>query len=113
MGYCDPTWISDYTWSAMFDRTIAISALSARASTRSLLVRIGTASGTVIVGERTLTPPRTRASTPFVWMHGDRVLAAGSAPTITQSHGDERLLVLPTPPARADGVMIAGALTAL
>ena len=113
MGYCDPTWISDYTWSAMFDRTTAISALSARGKTRSLLVRTGTPRGTVIVGERTLTPPRTRTNTPFAWMFGDRVLAAGRAPTITQSHSDERLVVLPTPPARADAVMIAGVLTAL
>lgn len=113
MGYCDPTWISDYTWSAMFARTTAISALASRIASRALLVRIGTEDGPVVVGERTLRAPRTRTVTGFRWMHGDRVLGVGSAPTVEQSHGDERLVVLPAPPALADGVMIDGVLIEL
>ncbi len=108
MGYCDPTWTSDYTWSAIFARTTAVSALSSRAAVRSLLVRIGTEEGAVLVGERTLVPPSTRSATSFRWTSGGRAIGTGSAPTIEQSDGDERLVVLPAPPAYADGVEIDG-----
>jgi hypothetical protein len=35
MGYCDPQWISDYTWSAMFTRNLAVTPLSSSSSGRS------------------------------------------------------------------------------
>jgi hypothetical protein len=108
MGYCDPTWTSDYTWSAIFERTTAVSALSSRIPARSLLVRLGTEDGAVVVGERTVTPPRTRTRTGWSWLQGGRVIGVGSAPTVELSHGDERLVVLPAPPAGADSVRIDG-----
>lgn len=112
MGYCDPTWISDYTWSAMFTRTLATSALAHRAPERSLLVRLGTERGAVLVGARTLVPPTTRARTRFAWLSRGRVLGSGDAPTLEVSESSERLVVLPAPPALADSVRLDGVVIA-
>ena len=108
MGYCAPTWISDYTWSALFARTIATSALSYRAPEDSLLVRLGTPEGPVVAGRRTLVVPHTRSYAAYDWLSGARSLPGGSAPVVTQSHSDERLVILPAPPADADAVRIDG-----
>jgi hypothetical protein len=108
MGYCAPTWISDYTWSALFARTIATSALSSRAPQASLLVRLGTPEGSVVEGMRTLLVPHTRAYVAYEWRSGARSLSGGRAPVVTQSHADERVVILPAPPADADAVRIDG-----
>jgi hypothetical protein len=108
MGYCAPTWISDYTWSALFARTIATSALSYRAPEDSLLVRLGTPEGPVVAGRRTLVVPHTRSYAAYDWLSGARSLPGGSAPVVTQSHSDERLVILPAPPADADAARIDG-----
>ena len=108
MGYCAPTWISDYTWSALFARTIATSALSRRTPTATLLVRLGAEGGAIVEGLRTLVPPRTRARIEYAWLAGSRTLPGGTAPVVTQSHSDERLVVLPAPPPDADAVRVDG-----
>jgi hypothetical protein len=108
MGYCAPTWVSDYTWSALFARTIATSALSYRTPEDSLLVRLGTPHGAVVSGRRRIVSPHTSAYVAYEWLHGARALPGGHAPVVTQSHSDERLVVLPAPPPDADAVRIDG-----
>jgi hypothetical protein len=108
MGYCDPQWISDYTWSAMFTRNLAVTPLSSSSSGRSaartpmLLVRTGGEAGTVMVGVRTVRPPRTAATRFYRYLDArGRVLAFGSAPALSSSHTSELLVSLPTPPLGA------------
>lgn len=110
MGYCDEQWVSDYTWSALFERTIAVSPLASReVRVPSLLIRSGGEVGTVIVGERTVRPPSTRGDTfyRYVDRRGQSV-AFGRAPRIEASHGGEHLTVLPAPPFGAVAVELDG-----
>jgi hypothetical protein len=113
MGYCDPQWISDYTWSAMFDRTLAVSALAARPSTDVLLVRVD-GERSLVVGRRTLHAPRSHTLVPYNFRdtHG-RVLGRGIAPALRQSHSDEELVFLPVAPLGASRVVVAGVSLAL
>jgi hypothetical protein len=110
MGYCDEQWVSDYTWSALFERTIAVSALVSReARVPSLLIRSGGEVGTVLVGERTVRPPSTRSDAFYRYLdrRGESV-AFGRAPRIEASHGGEHLTVLPAPPFDAVAVELDG-----
>lgn len=109
MGYCSPTWTSDYTWSAIFERTVAVSALAWRPREPSLLVRFGGETGARIAGMLAVHPPRSRAPIFVRWLDASgRTLGVGSAPTIAQSHTDERLAVLPQPPVGAAAVVVDG-----
>lgn len=106
MGYCEPQWISDYTWSAMFERTVAVSAL-ASGRRGAVLVRLDGARAT-LVGARPRRLPRTAVHTPYRYL--DRtglVLADGEAPTLRQSHTTEQLVVLPPAPLGASTVVLA------
>ncbi len=106
MGYCEPQWISDYTWSAMFERTVAVSAL-ASGRRGALLVRLDGERAT-LVGPRPRRLPRTELHTPYRYL--DRTglaLASGEAPTLRQSHTTERLVVLPPAPLSATHVVLA------
>lgn len=47
MSYCDPTWVSDYTWKALYERIAAVNALAFRATP----VRIATFAVVVEEGE--------------------------------------------------------------
>ena len=110
MGYCEPQWISDYTWRAMFDRTLAVSALALPAASRQqvLVVRTNGETG-VVVGRRTRAMPHGTALSPYVVRDArGRVLTRGIAPAITQSHSDERLVVVPAPPASATSITVNG-----
>src|SRR5690606_2916438 len=97
MGYCDEQWVSDYTWSALFERTIAVSPLvSLDARVPSLLVRTGGEVGPVVVGARSVRPPRTRNDAFYRYLDRRGVaLRFGRAPQIDASHGGEHLSVLP------------------
>ncbi|GAB4217042.1 MAG: hypothetical protein OHK0013_44210 [Sandaracinaceae bacterium] len=116
MGYCDPQWISDYTWSAIFTRTLAVSALSAPWGVgEAVIVRVRSARPGVRealwVGPRALRAPRTRERTAFAYLDaGGRVLVRGTAPTVLQSHDDERVVVLPAAPPGAVHVEVDGVL---
>lgn len=111
MSYCSPDWISDYTWSAMFERTVAVSALSAPIARESLRVRLGGERGVVIEGRVSLPPPRTEARIGYAYLDAQgAVIARGEAPVLEQSHTDERLALLPAPPARATHVRVASEL---
>jgi len=115
MGYCDEQWISDYTYSALFERTIAVSALVSReVRVPSLLIRSGGEVGTVIVGERAVRPPSTRSDTFYRYLdrRGESV-GFGRAPCIEASHGGEHLTVLPAPPFDAVVVELDGERVAL
>ena len=105
MGYCDPQWISDYTWSAMFARNLAVTPLSSgRSAARApmLLVRTGGEAGTVMVGVRSVRPPRTATTRFYRYLDArGRVIALGSAPALSSSHTSELLVSLPTPPLGA------------
>jgi hypothetical protein len=108
MGYCDPQWISDYTWSAMFERTLAVSALAARPSTDVLLVRVD-GERSLVVGRRTLRAPRSHTLVPYSFRDPrGRVLGRGIAPALRQSHSDEELVFLPVAPLGASRVVVAG-----
>jgi len=109
MGYCDPQWISDYTWSAMFERTLAVSALAVTLPPENrVLVRLVDGVG-ILVGTRTLQPPHTHETTPFVYLNvAGQTLLAGDAPTVLQSHSTERLVVLPNAPRGATRVRFDG-----
>ena len=109
MGYCWPTWTSDYTWSAIFERTVAVSALAATPRRPSLLVRIGGDVGAVISGELALRAPHASEHVTGTWLdaHG-HAIALVSAPAITQSHTDERLAVFPAPPEDAESLRVNG-----
>lgn len=109
MGYCDPQWISDYTWSAMFERTLAVSALPLTLPPQSrVLVRLVDGEA-VLVGTRTLQPPHTHETTPFVYLNAaGEAQGAGDAPTVLQSHSTERLVVLPAAPSGATQVRLDG-----
>jgi hypothetical protein len=100
MGYCEPQWTSDYTWRALFERTVAVSAL---ALPRRDVVLVRVRGGVpLLVGRRALRTPRTRETTPFAYLDArGRVLVRGLAPTVRQSHDDERVVVLPAAPALA------------
>jgi hypothetical protein len=109
MGYCDPQWISDYTWSAIFDRTLAVSALPLSAAPApALLVRL-VEGRAIVVGTRTLPAPHTHQTTPFAYVNaaGDTLLR-GDAPTVLQSHTTERLVVMPAAPEGAVRVSLDG-----
>ncbi len=109
MGYCDPTWTSDYTWSAIFARTIAVSALAGVPRAPSLLVRVGGDVGARISGTVSIRAPHSRSWISARWLDAEgRSLALLSAPTITQSHTDERLAILPLPPANAAALYVNG-----
>lgn len=108
MGYCDPQWISDYTWSAIFERTRAVSALRRPATARSLLARVEGSRG-VLVGTRPLAAPHSTTLTPYSFLDAQgRVLAGGAAPSLLQSHSEERLVVMPAPPSGARAVRVGG-----
>ncbi len=107
MGYCDPEWTSDYTWSAIFDRVVAVHALSARARSPHLVVRLDTPRGAVVAGARSLRMPRTREVTVITWLDAaGAALGTERAPMIHD--GDERVLVLPDAPPGAARVRIGG-----
>lgn len=109
MGYCDPTWTSDYTWSAIFERTVAVSALASFPREPSLLVRVGGEIGARISGTLSLRPPHSRDPIFVRWLDGrGQVISVASAPTLAQSHTDERLAVLPQPPFGAAAVVVNG-----
>lgn len=107
MSYCSPDWVSDYTWSAIFERTVAVSALSAPIAAETLRVRIGGERGAVIAGRSRLPAPRTDATSSYAYLDArGMVIARGEAPALEQSHTDERLVVLPAPPERAARVRV-------
>jgi hypothetical protein len=109
MGYCDPTWTSDYTWSAIFERTVAVSALASRPHEPRLLVRVGGEVGARISGIVSLRPPHSHAPIFVRWLDASgSVISVASAPTLAQSHTDERLAVLPLPPTGAADVVVNG-----
>jgi hypothetical protein len=116
MGYCDPQWISDYTWRAIFARTRAVSALWAPwAPGEAVIVRVRSALPGVRealwVGPRALRTPHTTERTAFAYLDArGRVLARGTAPTVLQSHDDERVVVLPGVPPGAARVEVDGLL---
>ena len=113
MGYCDPQWISDYTWSAMFERTVAVSALAAPARSEVLVVRLDRGAA-IAVGRRTLRAPHSDTLVPYVFRDARRrALARGIAPAIVQSHSDEKLALLPVPPPGATEVVLGGVLLPL
>ncbi|MFO0715089.1 MAG: M66 family metalloprotease [Sandaracinus sp.] len=106
MGYCEPQWISDYTWSAIFERTLAVSALAAPRRD-AFLVRVGGGTG-VVVGRRSVATPHGPLA-PYTFLGRDgAVLLRGVAPAVRQSHTDERLVVMPLPPASAVAVRVDG-----
>ncbi len=110
MGYCDPQWISDYTWSAMFERTIAVSALSLPPSLRDdvLVVRLNGARS-VVVGRRSQRTPHSHTLAPYAYRDArGHTLTRGIAPAITQSHSDERVIITPPPPLDATTITIDG-----
>lgn len=105
MGYCDPEWTSDYTWSAIFDRVAAVHALSARARSPHLVVRLDTPRGALIAGVRSIRTPRTREATAITWLDASGTeLGTDRAPTIHD--GEERVVVLPAAPAGAARVRV-------
>jgi hypothetical protein len=107
MSYCSPDWISDYTWSAIFERTIAVSALSAPIARETLRVRVGGERGAVLAGRSRLPVPRSDLSMNYAYLDAQgAVIARGSAPALEQSHSDEELVVLPAPPSAATRVRV-------
>lgn len=109
MGYCDPTWTSDYTWSAIFERTVAVAALARHARAPSLLVRIGGEVGARLAGTVQVRTPHTTQTTAGTWLDaGGHALGVVLAPTLVQSHTDERLAVFPEPPPSAVALSVAG-----
>ena len=114
MGYCGDEWTSDYTWRAIFERTIAVSALAQETTREALLVRVGSEVGAVIDGRARMLPPETDRFVAYRYLDArGRELARGDAPTVEQSHTDERLVVLPAPPEGATRLAIAGRILAL
>ncbi|AKF10326.1 hypothetical protein DB32_007475 [Sandaracinus amylolyticus] len=113
MSYCDPEWISDYTWSALFARTIAVSALSRHHAAHDvLLVRDG--DELVLAGRARMRAPRTRDHRAYRYLDAiGRTIARGLAPAIAQSHTDELVLVLPAPPQRASHVRVGDRVLAI
>ena len=109
MGYCDPQWISDYTWSAIFDRTLAVSALALSAAPAPVLLVRLVEGRAIVVGTRTLPAPRTHQTTPFAYFDAaGNALLRGDAPTVLQSHTTERLVVMPAAPEGAVRVLLDG-----
>ena len=114
MGYCDSQWISDYTWSAMFDRTLAVSALAISLPPEDrVVVRLIDGEAT-LVGTRAIRAPHTHEMTPFAYLNAaGHTLLEGNAPTVLQSHSTERLVVLPNAPRHAVSVRVDGVDVAL
>lgn len=109
MGYCDPTWTSDYTWSAIFDRTVAVAALASGRREPSLLVRVGGEVGARIAGTVSVRRPHGDGRVVGTWLDaGHHTISLASAPTVTQSHTDERLAVFSAPPEGAAFLTIDG-----
>jgi hypothetical protein len=114
MGYCEPQWISDYTWSALFERTLAVSALSAPFGRGdAVIVRVRSVRPGVRearwVGPRAMRAPRTSVRTAYAYLDaGGRVLTRGTAPTVLSSHDDERVVMLPPAPPGAAHVEVDG-----
>jgi len=107
MGYCWPTWTSDYTWSAIFERTVAVSALASTSREPSLLVRVGGEVGARLAGSLSLRTPHTREHVLGRWLDAQgRTIALVEAPAITQSHTDERLAVFPAAPLGAAALVV-------
>lgn len=114
MGYCDPTWTSDYTWSAIFERTVAVAALTSSPRSPSLLVRVGGEAGARVAGVATLRSPHATRFTLGRWLDArGRTIALVRAPAVTQSHTDEQLAVFPLPPAGATALEVNGLALAL
>lgn len=109
MGYCDPQWISDYTWSAIFDRTLAVSALAlSTPPSPALLVRLVDGHA-IVIGTRTLPLPHAHQTTPFVFLDAaGHTRLRGEAPTVLQSHTTERLVVMPRAPSDATQLLVDG-----
>jgi hypothetical protein len=112
MGYCDPEWSSDYTWSAIFERTVAVSALASARAPR-WLARIGGEVGGASAGVMSVAMPRGGAPVLVRWLDArGQLLSIAVGRAIAQSHTSERLAVLPLPPlgavtAEVDGHTIA------
>ncbi len=105
MGYCDPTWVSDYTWNGLYERIEALAQLYPPAPPAAVrLVHANLAAGTLRTGARLERRGRTGRTV--------RVIAGGrelEAPAIFQSGGtaftfelpadlDPRTLILPDYP---------------
>lgn len=113
MGYCEPVWTSDYTWGAIFDRTVAVSALAAHTREDVILVRLG-AGVAEAAGRTRLPPPRSGRTLAAAWLDAaGRAIAPAAARAMAQSHTEERVVVLSAPPPAATAVQIEGVIVAL
>ncbi len=108
MGYCEPTWISDYTWQALFERTVAVRALSASADRVRPLIRLRVSpEGVRWEGAIRAAPPTTRSAATLAWLDArGAVLGLERAPALALSHGEDHL-VLGTPPEGAEAVRVS------
>jgi hypothetical protein len=103
MGYCDPQWISDYTYTGIFQRVLEQRGrrLRLRAAPLTLEGLERTPEG-ALVARRTLTVERpiegTRQRLTIVDAAG-RAIGAVDARAVTLSHGGERLFFPPLAPA--------------
>lgn len=109
MGYCTNQWISDYTYSALFDRVVAVNNLpSAKAGRRHYrFLRLSPAGIPTWGRPHVLSPPQTAPQQRVRFLAADGTLLHDAlVPTINTSDGGQTLL-LPPLPAGCEAVEIA------
>ena len=103
-----PRWTSDYTWAAVHDWTARVGVLSTPHS--RFVWEVAIRRGSVGLPQlRTSRLPVTDERTPFRWLDTTgEVVASGRAPTILESEGDGRVVLVPEGPAAAVLLEVGG-----
>ncbi|MBU1242551.1 hypothetical protein KKD52_10710 [Myxococcota bacterium] len=96
MGYCDPTWVSDYTWNGLYDRIVELAQLYPPAAPSPVrLLHVNLADGTLRVGALLTAPRAPGDRTVRVLVSDAKGPREIDAPAVFQSGGTAFTLALP------------------
>jgi len=112
MGYCDPTWISDYNYEAIFQRIFSVNSSSPLTSWPATDYKVLMDDIDGVRWGRTVTlqaPPRGDAVTITYLAPSGEVLSQDTAQSYSYDHIEGRYLLLPEPPQGASFVQVPGA----
>jgi hypothetical protein len=113
MSYCNPNWTSDYTYSAIFDRQLAVHGAAPRALERPQGYRFLALDAGGLRWRRPVTlsraPTGDGATWPATWLDArGRVLRTDAVARLALGEAEAVEYALPLPPAGARSVRVAG-----
>jgi hypothetical protein len=115
MSYCSPTWVSDYTYNALYDRVVAVNALGGKSGdaappeTLWLTVGIGLDGALFRGPELRLTDDPGGREQPIEWLDAAGNLVAKATGRF-RPHGDGvgGLVLFAAPPAQTTAIRLPG-----